>query len=259
MTVVEKYKHGTFSWVDLVAHDLGAATEFYGNLFGWRAAPADTDGGPPYTMFRLRDVPVAGGGQMSDEMKSQGIPPMWNSYINVDDIQAVADQASELGATITVPPMKVMDAGWLAFIKDPTGGHVGFWQDGEHCGAGLVNEPGAFCWNELATRDIDAASEFYGQLLGWTYKPMENTPSRYLIIENDGRGNGGLLQMNEEWGDLPPHWMVYFSVADTEASAARVKELGGAVNVPPFDTSVGKISVVADPQGGHFSLIQLDQ
>jgi len=64
--------------------------------------------------------------------------------------------------------------------------------------------------------------------------------------------------MTEEFGDIPPHWTVYFAVSDAEAIAKRVSELGGNVTVPPFDTPVGKIAVLADPQGAHFSVIAMN-
>ena len=251
------YDHGQFSWVDLASHDMGGAREFYGNVFGWQSAEMDTQGGPPYAEFRLEGQGVGGLGEMNEEMKGQGIPPMWNSYISVDDVEATVKKAVELGAQVTVPPMKVFEAGWLAFIQDPTGGHVGFWQPNEHFGAHVVNEPGSFCWNELATRDIEKAREFYAALLDWEFEDHEAAPSKYYIIKNGGDPNGGLMQMTEEWGEIPPVWIVYFAVADTDATAALVTKAGGKINVPPFDTPVGRIAVVADPQGAVFSLIRL--
>ena len=209
-------------------------------------------------MFQLEGQAAAGLGEASDEMKSQGIPPMWNSYINVDDIEATVKKAQELGAKITVPPMKVVDAGWLAFFFDPAGAHVALWQEDKHFGAQVVNEPGSLCWNELATRDIEKSKDFYGKLLGWEFAEREGTPTQYCVVKNKGTDNGGLMQMNEEWGDMPPHWMVYFAVSNTDTTAKRIQEAGGKICVPPFDIPMGRISVVNDPQGAVFSLISLN-
>ena len=64
------------------------------------------------------------------------------------------------------------------------------------------------------------------------------------------------MQMTEEWGELPSHWMIYFSVADCDAAAAKATELGGSVKVPPTDIPpVGRFSVIQDPQGAVFSII----
>jgi predicted enzyme related to lactoylglutathione lyase len=54
----------------------------------------------------------------------------------------------------------------------------------------------------------------------------------------------------------PNHWHVYFAIADADATAARATELGGSVLVPPFDTPVGRIAVLRDPQGAVFSVLQ---
>ena len=252
------YEHGQFSWVDLSSHGITGAKEFYGGLFGWQSEDQDTQGGPPYTIFKLEGKQAAGLGELPDEMKSQGIPPMWNSYINVDDIESAVKKAEELGATVTVPVMKVVDAGWMAFIQDPTGAHVALWQKDKHFGAEVCNEPGAFSWNELATRDIEKAKSFYAEVAGWEYEKHELSPTDYFIIKTKSGMNGGIMLMTEEFGDAPPHWGVYFSVKDADAIANRVTELGGKITVPPFDTPVGKIAVLADSQGAHFSVIAMN-
>jgi predicted enzyme related to lactoylglutathione lyase len=259
VAIKTNYDKGTFSWVDLASHDMDAAQEFYGKVFGWTCEAMDVEGGPRYGEFRLEGRTAAGLGEMNDEMKSHGVPPMWNSYITVQNIEAVTAKAAELGGSITVPAMKVFEAGSLSFIQDPTGGNVGLWQPNQKAGAAVVNEPGSFCWNELATRDIEKAREFYGKLLGWEYEEHAGAPTTYYIIKNNGNSNGGLMQMTAEWGDIPPHWMVYFASADAEATARSVEQHGGKINVPAFDTPVGKIAVVGDPQGAIFSLIQLKQ
>lgn len=262
MTARDRYAHGEFAWVDLSAHDMTAASRFYKEVFGWTATLQDTKGGPPYAEFRIDDAAVAGLGQMPDTMKSQGIPPMWNSYVHVEDVGAIVDRAPELGGKVTVPVTRVMDAGHLAFVQDPTGGHLGLWQAERHQGAGRVNEPGAFCWNELATRDLEGAQSFYGALLGWTFRVHEQSPSPYRIIERpdaDGEkhDNGGIILMTEQWGDVPPHWAVYFAVSDVRELAAHVRDLGGKVHAEPFETPVGTMAVLADPQGAVFHAIQL--
>ena len=162
MTETRSYSHGQFCWIDYMAHEMSAAETFYGGMFAWSCSGMDTQGGPPYAMFSQNGKRVGGLGQMSLEMKSAGARPIWNSYINVDDIHAVMDRAEKLGGTVAVPVMPVMDAGQLAFIVDPTGATVGFWQKNQFAGSDLVNVPNSLCWNELATRDLDAAKGFFG-------------------------------------------------------------------------------------------------
>ncbi|MFQ5732369.1 MAG: VOC family protein [Planctomycetaceae bacterium] len=256
MPEMTSYIPGQFNWVDLSAHDMPAAVEFYGKLFGWECLEQDTGGGPHYGIFELNGRQVGGIGQMADPMKAMGIPSTWNSYVNVENIETAAAKAVELGATMTVPVMKAVDAGWLAFLLDPAGASFALWQPDRHCGAQLVNDPGSFCWNELATPDVEQAKEFYAQLFGWEYALNEQAPSTYYIIKNTGSDNGGIMQMTEEWEGVPPHWMVYFAVENADGCATRVAELGGKVCVPPFDIPIGRIAVLNDVQGATFSAFQ---
>ena len=72
------------------------------------------------------------------------------------------------------------------------------------------------------------------------------------MIQNDGRGNGGIRKTNEP--GPPPHWLVYFATHDLESARAKVGELGGTEHAGPIDIGVAKISIVADPQGAIFAL-----
>ena len=70
-----------------------------------------------------------------------------------------------------MPPMQVMDAGSMAIFADPTGAAFSAWQAGEHIGARVCNEPDTFSWNELVSRDVEAAKPFYSSVFGWTTNP----------------------------------------------------------------------------------------
>jgi predicted enzyme related to lactoylglutathione lyase len=252
------YEPGVFCWVDYVAHDKAAAERWYAELFGWQVVNEDTGGGPPYAMCLKHGKMVAGIGQMSDEMKAAGVPPMWNDYACVEDAVATAAKAVELGGKVLVPAMKVMDAGWLAFITDPAGATFAVWQPLQHHGAQLVNEHGALSWNELNTPDVAQAKAFYGPLLGWRFVDMA-MGFDYTIIKVGERDNGGVMPMTgPEWKGVPPHWMTYFAVDDCDAMAERVEATGGKVCVPPTDIPPGRFAVVNDPQGGMFTVIKLN-
>ncbi|MEL6177923.1 MAG: VOC family protein [Myxococcota bacterium] len=250
------FKEGTFSWVDLNAHDMDAALKWYGELFGWDMRLEDTGdgGGLPYALFLQDGKKVAGIGQMADAMKAH-MPSMWNSYIAVESCEAIEAKAVELGAEVVVPTTQVSEQGWMACVKDPVGAVVGFWQANTHTGAEIYNVPNSFSWNELATRDIEAATRFYGDLLGWEFEDNVG-PAPMRIIRNKGRENGHLLAMDDEWPDVPARWSVYFTVADCDAATQKAHERGGTIAVPVTDISVGRFSVVVDPQGASFYLFQ---
>ena len=257
MATLENYHHGQFSWVDLMAPDAAAAKDFYLALFGWTYVDFPTDQGGVYTQFKYRDLPVAGLGELSDEMKAGGVPSFWTSYVTVDDADAVAATAVELGGKVTMPVMQVMIAGRMAFLADIEGAHFAIWQPGEHAGAGLVNEPVSFAWNELLTKDLEAAKAFYSALFGWELSEDVGDAIEYYGINNAGRLNGGILPWSSQMGEVPPNWGVYFSVDDCDAAVKRVDELGGRLIVPPRDIQPGRFAVVADPAGAVFSVMFL--
>ena len=162
-------------------------------------------------------------------------------------------------ATVVVPPMRVMDAGSLAFLVDPVGAHFALWQPGEHHGAQRVNEHGALSWNELVTAEVERAEAFYGELLGWTFEAMPMPEMDYTVIKNGERDNGGIMPMvGPQWEGVPPHWMTYFGVDDCDAAAAKAAATGGKVMVPPTDIPPGRFAVLQDPHGGTFTVIELD-
>lgn len=258
MAKFEKYQHGQFSWVDLMAPDAAAAKEFYGALFGWTHVDFPTDQGGAYTQFRSRDLAVAGLGEMSEEMKAGGVPAFWNSYVTVDDADAIAAKAEALGGAITMPVMQVMTAGRMAFLTDAEGAHFAIWQPQGHIGAGLANEPVSLCWNELLSRNIEKAKSFYASLFDWRVDAVEDAPNEYYVIDNAGRMNGGIIPWSSQMGDVPPSWGVYFSVEDCDASVKRVEDLGGRLIVPPRDIPPGRFAVVADSAGAVFTVMYVN-
>jgi uncharacterized protein len=119
---------------------------------------------------------------------------------------------------------------------------------------------GAFCWNELATTDLESAQNFYKTLLGWEIK--ESSASGGGMVYNEivvgGQHVGGVYKMGPEFGQTPAHWMAYVAVEDVDAKARQVWELGGKVCVPPTDIpKVGRFCVVNDPTGATIALITL--
>ncbi len=258
MFKVTTYPHGTFSWADCSSTDAANGKKFYADLMGWEFNDVPMGNDMFYTMFNSGGEAVAALSPMQPEMQQQGIPSFWTSYITVDDVDALVGKVKELGGTVMAEPFDVFEEGRMMIITDPTGANVALWQAKNHIGAGLVNTAGAMGWNELATPDSEKVRDFYGKLLGWEYQKMEGMD--YHVIQNNGRSNGGILQMNEEWEGIPAHWMVYFSVADIDKAVEKVEKLGGEVKVPIVDAdNIGRFSVIADPQGAHVSIIQLKE
>ena len=178
--------------------------------------------------------------------------------MSVTDAAATAELVAEAGGQVLVPPMDIDGQGTMTMFADDQGARIAAWQPKAFRGAGLVNEPGCLCWNELACRDTAAAERFYGRVFGWQADTSQMGPMTYTEWKLDGRTVGGMAHMDENWPEgISPHWMVHFAVADCDAAAARTAELGGQVRVPPTDVPPGRFAVVADPAGAVFTIIKL--
>jgi predicted enzyme related to lactoylglutathione lyase len=251
------YPEGTPSWVDVMTSDPEGARTFYSGLFGWDLEVDPDPNTGNYTTARLGGKRVAGlGGQPAPE----GVPTVWTTYFATDDVDKTVARVREHGGSVLMEPMSITDVGRMAMAADPTGAVFGLWQAGTHTGAGLVNEPGTFVWNELATRDLDAATKFYGDVLGLTAEDLETGESgmRYRTLHVAGNVAAGSLQIDDSWGEgTPAHWMTYFAVDDTDAAVAKAGELGGSVRVPATDSPHGRFAVLTDPQGGAFTVITM--
>lgn len=252
-------KHGIFGWADLASPDIDGAAEFYNKVMGWDAVPAE--GGMPYTMFSIDGKSIAGMGELTDEMAAGGMPPVWSSYIIVDDVDVVHAKAIELGATPIMDVMEIPGSGRMSFVIDPVGAAIGFWEDGGHAGADVFNVNGAMTWNELQCRDVDTAAAFYTELLGWETETNDMGGMAYTVVNNAGRANGGMMDITGLAPDgVPSYWMTYFVTDDVDASVARAKEAGGSVIMEPMDSpEVGRFVTIADPYGAPFTLIQANQ
>jgi len=253
MPVRTSYAQGTPNWVDLQTTDQASAKAFYAGLFGWTYDDQPMGEGAVYSMAELGGEHVAAIAPQSPELKAAGAPPMWNTYIAVDSVDDAVTKVEAAGGQVAMPPFDVMDAGRMAFVLDPSGAAVALWQANQHIGATLVNETGTLTWNELVTTD-PAAAKFYEQVLGITTSTMDMGTGVYTLFHVGDDMVGGSIPPPME--GVPNHWHVYFAVDDADATAARATELGGSVMVAPFDTPVGRMAVLTDPQGAVFSIIK---
>jgi len=253
MPKIDKHAPGGFCWIELATTDQNAAKQFYGPLFGWSVMDLPMGPNAFYTMFQIDGADAAAGYTMTE--REQGIPPHWNLYIAVDDVDDTAARAGELGGTVLAAPFDVMDAGRMAVIQDPTGAVFCAWQAKNSPGMGITGENGTLCWADLNTPDAGTAKQFYEGLLGWTLVAGENDPNGYLHIKNGEQFIGGVPTAEQQNPNAPPHWMLYIQVGDVDATTAKAKDLGGAVYMPPMTLeNVGRFAVLADPQGAAFSI-----
>jgi uncharacterized protein len=252
------YEPGTPSWVDLGTPDMEASIDFYAALFGWdvpKPENAEQTGG--YRRAMKNGKPVAG----MMPLMQEGQPPAWTTYVSVADADATAAAVREAGGNVMAEPMDVMDLGRMAIFADPTGAVFGIWQPGSFIGAGLVNEHGAFSWNELGTRDTAAAKAFYGAVFGWDAADNDMGEMGTYTEWKRGEGSaGGMMDVSGRLPDeVPAHWLTYFAVDDADAATETVKAKGGSVSFGPIDIPVGRFAIVQDPHGAAFAVIKLSE
>src|ERR1700758_3043358 len=176
----------------------------------------------------------------------EGRPPMWNTYIAVDDVDAAVDKVGSAGGQGLMPPFDIGEAGRVG----------GRWRPTRHIGAPLVGEPGAPIWNELITDKPESALAFYEAVVGVTHSAVEMGPGQtYTLLKVGGNDVGGCTE--PPMPGVPNVWHIYFAVDDADATAAKAAEQGGNVMVEPFDIpSVGRTAVLTDPQGAVFSVLK---
>lgn len=256
---VTTHAPGTFCWVELAAVDAQVAKPFYTQLFDWAVEENDMGNGQVYTMYRHNGKYVAAQYQMSKEEQKQVGKSHWLNYISTNDVEKSAKVAAESGGTVISGPLDVEENGRLAVVQDPTGAIFALWEAKSHSGIEKAYEPGSLGWSELVTKDANVAGAFYTNLLGWGTRVQKMDTVDYTVFLRGEEQAGGMMEMTEEWGGVPSHWMSYFAVADCDVTAAKAVELGGNVCVPPTDIpGVGRFAVLDDPQGSTFSVISFE-
>jgi predicted enzyme related to lactoylglutathione lyase len=254
MSKIESYQPGSFCWAELATSDAAAAKLFYGEMFGWTAIDMPMPQGV-YTLFQ-----ADGNDAAAVYTPGPGVPTNWGVYFVAASADESAAMVEPAGGKVVAGPFDAHDAGRMAVVQDPQGAVFSLWQARRSIGATHGGPLGQVVWPELATNDPAGAAEFYTRLFGWRTKPETGVAeAQYTEWVNDAASMGGMLPMQgAQWQGVPPHWSIYITVADCDERAARAVQLGGTICVPPTDIpNVGRFSVVSDPQGAMFNLIQM--
>jgi predicted enzyme related to lactoylglutathione lyase len=254
----ESLPPGTFSWPELSTTDQKSGVAFYRSLFGWDVNEQPMGPDETYSMFQMRGREVGAAYTMRPEERQHGVPPHWNNYVTVKNVDDSTKRAQELGGKVLMAPFDVMEAGRMAILQDPTGAVFQVWQPKNHIGTRIQREPGSLCWTELVTNDTQTAGKFYTQLFGWAAKAGGTGMDEYTEFSVEGTPDAGMMKIRPEWGPgIPAHWTPYFQVADCDATVSKAKSLGAQVGLAPTDlANVGRFAMLADPQGAKFAVFQ---
>ena len=158
---IESYQQGTPCWICLGTPDTEGGKRFYSMLFGWEYEEAEMFPGMPDspTLFNasLDDALV---GVIAPQLGEPDAPASWTFNWSVDDVDACAQTAAEIGGSITMPPMDIAEQGRVAVVADQNGVDAILWQGKEHIGAGVMFEHGSFTWAQLITRNRKVSTVF---------------------------------------------------------------------------------------------------
>lgn len=231
---------GAPCWVDTWQPDPRAATEFYGELFGWSFGAAIPLSGfeGEYYPARLDGRLVCGVGQSPPQS-----PAGWLTHVRVDDVGQAAAHAGQAGGR-QLASFAALAAS--ALVADSSGVLFCLRQAGVNDGVGLADQPNCWAMSSLHTPDVGRAQEFYQTMFNWQLKSTPGAPfSRWL---HDGQVVAVVTA--SEGADIPPHWSVNFAVSNADDTAGRAVALGGGIVMAPSDTPGFRSAVIRDPWGG---------
>ena len=247
---------GAPAWLALRTSNPDGAIRFYSSLLGWTAehtsSPVEGDDASDNVNFSLGDAQVA---SMDGNPSENG--SAWTVFLQSPDVDATASAALAAGGTVQYSA-QLGDVGSMLSLIDSTGAEVGAWQPGTHAGFGVEAGPGSPVWHELNTKDFGAARDFYENAFEWTTTVLADSDEfRYATFGDEATAVAGIHDSAAELGaDERSHWISYFEIAESEAAKARLVELGGSVLSPTFDSPHGKVTVVSDPFGARFVLME---
>ena len=251
---------GSVCWIDVSTVDPAGSRDFYAGLFGWTY---QIDGHPRrgrYTTALLDGRPVAG---LAGIPVPAGQPVTWMLYLASANIEHTAEVLHQWGGRVLYGPTAVPGQGNMLIGADPTGAAIGFWQPAK-AWMFHTTDPGSLYWAELNTRNGTQADEFFANLFGYHQQQIgDGIDVDYTTWSRGAQMMLGRLQLADDWSsDIAAHWMPHFAVdpqTGTDAAVNRVLDLGGRVNIYPYDTELGRIALVADHSGAAFALIDPTQ
>jgi predicted enzyme related to lactoylglutathione lyase len=246
---------GKVLWYELLTTDMKAAEKFYTAVVGWTVAPFD--GSPqPYDLWMRGDgQPMGGVMAIPDGMH---FPPHWAMYVGVPKLEDAVSQIERLGGKSLSPVIDVPNVGRMRTMLDPQGAAFSVYEPASPAQPEVPPAVGNVSWHELMTTDAAAAMTFYSELFGWKEtSAMDMGPMGKYHIFARSFDLGGMMNKPKEMAAVPPHWGLYFRVADLDAAIERLKAAGGKILNGPMEVPGGDMVVNGmDPQGAAFSLHQ---
>ncbi|MEE4541274.1 VOC family protein [Streptomyces sp. V4-01] len=251
-----EFPEGTPCWADAMFSDLEGAKSFYGEVLGWTFGESASEYGD-YTQAYSDGKAVAA-----------IVPPMpgaegqsaWCLYFASPDAAATTEKVKAAGGQVLMEPMQVGAFGTMALAREPSGAAFGVWQPGGHKGFEKRGEPGAYAWAEVFTRDPGTADAFLSEVFPYQAQKMADEHVDFMVFSLGGKDNPvlGRMRMGEEFPpEVPSYINVYFATDDCDAAVKRAVDHGAILRFGPMTSPFGRFAALTDPQGAHFTVIDM--
>lgn len=229
----------TFTWCDLSTFRPSITKPFYSRLFGWQF-----DGASDYDYASIGGAEVAAVFQMPDKLREIGMPSFWMSYVSVPDVAAAVGVARGSGGRIE------LERSDHALIRDPLGAGFTVYQGPR---SGTQAGSGGRAGHAYMCADIAAVAPFYKALFGWEFEAMDG--SVWQVRSQDGEQICFAYQLPDAVRGKEQYWAVLFNVANL-ASATETALSAGATHHVSTELQEGPVSLIHDPDGAAFFLIE---
>ncbi|MGW0150337.1 VOC family protein [Streptomyces sp. NPDC003333] len=246
---------GTPIWADAMFTDLEGAKTFYGDVLGWTFGESTSEYGN-YTQAYVQGKAAAA---VVPPMPGQEGQSQWCLYFATADAAATAGRIRENGGEILMEPMAVGDFGTMCLAREPGGAVFGLWQPGTHKGfEASAEEPGAYCWAEVFTREPERTDAFFPAVFGYGARQMEDDAMDFRVFSTGDAPVLGRMRMTEEFPpEIPSYINVYFTVDDCDDAVARATKQGAVLRFGPMTSPFGRLAALTDPQGANFTVMDV--
>ncbi|MEO0465274.1 MAG: VOC family protein [Pseudomonadota bacterium] len=246
--------HGEFVWSNLSSFRPEVTKRFYRKLFGWSYNEMRQPDGWPYHVAKAGDHEAASIFEMPRQFQDMRLASYWMPYIIVDNLDTACETAIKLGGKVELGPLAWNSQNQIVLLRDPLG--AGFTI---HQGNGFSPDPhegwpGHRAWCSLVVSDAEEVAPFYRQLFDWD---VRRDSTGFSVRTRDGKWVADITSLKDEMRGPFQFWGVYFAVHNVK-KAARLAERQGGEILYEETTPSGPITLIGDPDGAAFFLIQLN-
>jgi hypothetical protein len=190
-------------------------------------------------------------------MTAAGVPAHWAVYFGTRNVEATVARVKEANGRVVSEPHDLNRDARVAAVSDATGAFFGLWQPKEREMFQVMGVPGSFAWAELYTHDLEKARTFYAKVFGWQTEAMPHARYPMLMVTERKHQMATMMQIQKEWGVLPPQWQIYFAVSRCDEAVDRATRKGAVVIVPAMTVAgAGKFATLMDPYGASFAVLE---